>query len=459
MKQQILLAFYGDDFTGSTDALEFLSRAGARTVLFIDPPSQEKLAAYPGIHAFGIAGITRSVSPEYMEKLLRPAFTQLSGMAIRHVHYKVCSTFDSSPETGSIGKAIDIGMEVFGNPFIPLLVSAPALGRYVVFGNLFARMGTAREGKIYRLDRHPSMIDHPVTPADESDLRLHLSKQTKKKTGLVDILQVKSSLAEIKKGMAEQAQKGNEVIVFDALSEDDLHQIGTCLDEVAEEKTLFSVGSSGVEMALGAHWNNTGVLKPTTDWPAVQAAQPLLVLSGSRSPVTTEQISHALKHGFREVILQVMALVSGKSWEEIMAPVVQEAAVLLQEGIHVIIHTGRETTEDQSIGISPMALGKTLGSIARSLADKTGVKRIVVAGGDTSSYAARAMGIESVEMIAPVVPGAPLCRATAPGSPVHGLEVNFKGGQVGGVNYFVQMANCSENIISTEDQIIFQQAE
>ena len=62
MKQQILLAFYGDDFTGSTDALEFLSLAVARTVLFIDPPSQEKLAAYPDINAFGIAGITRSVS-------------------------------------------------------------------------------------------------------------------------------------------------------------------------------------------------------------------------------------------------------------------------------------------------------------------------------------------------------------------------------------------------------------
>jgi uncharacterized protein YgbK (DUF1537 family) len=191
----------------------------------------------------------------------------------------------------------------------------------------------------------------------------------------------------------------------------------------------------------------------------VQAAQPLLVFSGSRSPVTTEQISHALKHGFRESILQVQSLFSGKSWEEIMAAVVQEAAALLQEGIHVIVHTGKENTEMPNMAVSPMALGNALGSIARSLAEKTGVKRIVVAGGDTSSYAARAMGIESVEMIAPVVPGAPLCRATAPGSPVHGLEVNFKGGQVGGENYFVQMANGSEKIISTEDQIIFQQAD
>ncbi|WP_420148717.1 nucleotide-binding domain containing protein [Spirosoma sp.] len=46
------------------------------------------------------------------------------------------------------------------------------------------------------------------------------------------------------------------------------------------------------------------------------------------------------------------------------------------------------------------------------------------------------MGIEAVEMIAPLVPGAPLCRATAPGSSLDGVEVNFKGGQVGAENYF-----------------------
>ncbi|MEO5562708.1 MAG: four-carbon acid sugar kinase family protein, partial [Chitinophagaceae bacterium] len=149
-KNNILLAFYGDDFTGSTDALEFLTRAGAKTMLFIEPPSKAVLAKYPGLNAFGVAGRTRSMSPAEMKKTLLPAFEKLKQCGARHVHYKICSTFDSSPKIGSIGKAIDAGAEVFKNKFTPLLVAAPLLGRYCLFGNLFARMGIGSEGSIHR---------------------------------------------------------------------------------------------------------------------------------------------------------------------------------------------------------------------------------------------------------------------------------------------------------------------
>ena len=186
----LLLAYYGDDFTGSTDALEFLSRAGAKTVLFIDAPTPQQLTRYDGLQAIGVAGMTRAMPPAEMEKELRPAFTALKALGASHIHYKVCSTFDSSPAVGSIGKAADVGAEVFDAPFIPLLVAAPALGRYCVFGNLFARMGIGSKGGIFRLDRHPSMSKHPVTPADESDLRLHLAKQTAQNIGLIDIFSI-----------------------------------------------------------------------------------------------------------------------------------------------------------------------------------------------------------------------------------------------------------------------------
>src|SRR6266550_8187542 len=138
-QHKLLLAFYGDDFTGSTDALEFLSRAGAKTVLFIEPPTPEQLGRYKDLDAIGVAGMTRSMNPAVMEKELRPAFESLKKLGAKHIHYKVCSTFDSSPVIGNIGKAIDIGAEIFSSSFIPLLVAAPALGRYCVFGNLFAR--------------------------------------------------------------------------------------------------------------------------------------------------------------------------------------------------------------------------------------------------------------------------------------------------------------------------------
>src|SRR5699024_6294556 len=92
-----LLAFYGDDFTGSTDALEFMSRVGAKTVLFMEPPTPDQLSKYEPLDAIGVAGRSRSMTPEKMEKELLHALEAMKELKEKHVHYKVCSTFDSSP--------------------------------------------------------------------------------------------------------------------------------------------------------------------------------------------------------------------------------------------------------------------------------------------------------------------------------------------------------------------------
>src|SRR5262245_11867864 len=87
----LLISFYGDDFTGSTDAMESLARCGVRTVLFTEPPTPQMLSQYPGIGAFGVAGLTRSKPPDQMEALLRPVFTALKASGAPIIHYKVCS--------------------------------------------------------------------------------------------------------------------------------------------------------------------------------------------------------------------------------------------------------------------------------------------------------------------------------------------------------------------------------
>jgi uncharacterized protein YgbK (DUF1537 family) len=436
----ILLAFYGDDFTGSTDALEFLTRAGAKTALFIEPPTAEQLKKYPGLNAFGVAGKTRAMAPAEMEQTLLPAFEKLQQTGARHVHYKVCSTFDSSPTIGSIGKAIDTGVAVFKTSCGPLLVAAPVLGRYCLYGNLFARMGIGSNGKIYRLDRHPSMSRHPVTPADESDLRLHLSKQTTKKTGLIDILQLSGGKASLATALEQVVQQGFNIVLFDALYQEQLLTIGELIDEQANAGTLFSAGSSGIEMALGQYWNHTNQLQPVSDWKHPGKATPLLVIGGSCSPVTAGQIICAKAKGFEEILIDAPA-VCNNDVQSIHAAI-NKAVDFLNNGKHVIIHTGG-AAQQQTANLPADKLGTALGAIASETAAQTTVKRMVIAGGDTSSYAARAMGIEAVEMIAPLVPGAPLCKATAPGSPINGLEVNFKGGQVGGEDYFEVLANGS----------------
>ena len=105
---KLLLTFYADDFTGSTDALEQLTLAGIRTALFIATPTPAQLKKFPDLQAVGVAGKTRSLAPGAMERELKPALIALKKLGARHVHYKVCSTFDSSPKIGSIGRALDV---------------------------------------------------------------------------------------------------------------------------------------------------------------------------------------------------------------------------------------------------------------------------------------------------------------------------------------------------------------
>jgi uncharacterized protein YgbK (DUF1537 family) len=445
---RLLLAFYGDDFTGSTDALEFLSKAGIKTMLFISAPSKTQLQQYPNLQAIGIAGMSRTMHPQAMQETLQPAFEALKAINPEHVHYKVCSTFDSSPERGNIGRAIEIGKAVF-KTLVPLVVAAPALGRYCTFGNLYARMGIGSQGQIYRLDRHPSMSKHPTTPATESDLRLHLAKQSRVKTGLFDILDIAKESKQRKEKLQALIAEENEVILFDAIDATHMESIGELLADIApQDCPLFSVGSSGIEMALGLHWNKVGRIKNKENWPQPSAVKPLLVVSGSCSPVTAQQINTAIAHGFEEIALDTVAI--AKHQDKEVKDVIAKAIALLKAEKNVVIHTSKGPDDDRLATTgqilkqdeqltSAALLGTTLGNITRAILQEVKLQRLLLAGGDTSSYAARALGIEAVEMIAPMSPGAPLCKAYAPNSPANGIEINFKGGQVGAPNYFEQI--------------------
>lgn len=180
---------------------------------------------------------------------LPPAFEALRASGAPIIHYKMCSTFDSSPTTGSVGRAIELGRKVFGEQPTPLVVGAPVLGRYVVFGNLFARSGLDTEP--YRLDRHPTMSRHPVTPMTESDLRRVLAAQTALPVELVDVLQLEQ-LGD--RGWTVAPGMPAPVILFDTLREAHLPVIGRVIEDLARNGPLFVVGSSGISM----RWSLTG---------------------------------------------------------------------------------------------------------------------------------------------------------------------------------------------------------
>ncbi len=183
MPKPPLIAFYGDDFTGSTDALECLAATGLRSVLFVDVPTPEVLARFEGLDAIGIAGNSRSLTPEEMEEAIPRALHALERSGAPILHYKVCSTFDSSPSIGSFGRVMDIARRELGRSTIPIVVGAPKLARYSFFGTLFARHNV--DGTVHRIDRHPTMSVHPTTPMREADMRRHIGAQTSQQIALL----------------------------------------------------------------------------------------------------------------------------------------------------------------------------------------------------------------------------------------------------------------------------------
>jgi len=416
---RLLLTYYGDDFTGSTDVMEALSVHGVPTVLFLRPPGPADLSRFPDCRAVGVAGVSRSETPAWMDRNLPPVFETLKSLGAPICHYKVCSTFDSSPERGNIGRAIEIGQRIFGNPVIPMVVGAPALRRYVVFGNLFA----TADGETHRIDRHPTMSRHPVTPMGEGDLRRHLALQTEMPCHLVDILALRAG------HLIEHAPG---IVLFDTLDRDSLREAGRAIWSSRGEAPMFVAGSSGMEYALLEWWRAEGLLPPS---PAIHDAGPagrILVVSGSCSPVTGGQIAWALRNGFVDVPIDPIQLLTG---EAAFDQALRTAESALSQGQNPLLYTaaGPNSVIPAADGNS---IGERLGALAGILARRTGVRRLVIAGGDTSGHAGNALGIEALTFVRPFAPGGPLCRIWSSEPAIYGIEILLKGGQVGGEKLF-----------------------
>lgn len=452
------LSFYGDDFTGSTDALEVLTWAGLNAVLFVDVPDAKMLKAHGELDAFGVAGTSRTMSPEELEEELRPILESIGRHRTPITHYKTCSTFDSSPRVGSIGRVMDIAKDYFEDGLIPVVVGAPQLGRYMLFGNLYARAGL--DGSVFRLDRHPTMSVHPVTPMDDADMLAHLGRQTDQKLGLLNYLQLAEPPEVVLNRMDEMHRVGFEAIFMDVADEDQLEKIGTLLMQIAERgQPLFVVGSSGVEYGLIAA-RQRGEKKPLRLPPGGAAhAVPVLCVSGSCSPITADQISHAQSAGFAVLQVDPSKLIDRAAAEAEMDRVVKMAHDTFTRGVSVIVESASGPGDPRVAAVRQRAVALGIQNATRTIAEATAEltnrlvdaclpSRLVVAGGDTSSLAARRIGVQALRAIAPIAPGGPLCHAYAPGRAIDGCEVVFKGGQVGFKDFFTRAATV-QSITST----------
>jgi 3-oxoisoapionate kinase len=302
-----LYTFYGDDFTGSTDVLEQLAANGVRSALFLAPPTFAQLEKFTGLEAFGIAGDSRSRSPKWMSQHLPSIYTSLRGFHAPIVHYKVCSTFDSSPLHGSIGRAIELGIEAFHPLFVPVVVGSPHLKRFVFEGRLFA---SAPDGAIHRIDRHP-MSRHPVTPMREPDLRSHLRKQTALPIGHVVHTQL-HSFSSASEALVHEVGTDTRAVLFDTIDSHSLEIVADLLWRSALERPLFCAASSGLTAGLIPVWRKQGLIGAEAPTRSVDSATPLLVISGSCSVVTSRQIKWAAQNGFEALHADATRLLDGQ---------------------------------------------------------------------------------------------------------------------------------------------------
>jgi 3-oxoisoapionate kinase len=425
-KGQPSFTYYGDDFTGSTDALEALASNGVRTVLFLEMPDDARLKQFGECNAIGLAGESRSRSPEWMSAHLPDIFRRLNEIGGSICQYKVCSTFDSSPEIGNIGRALEIGAEIFGSQFVPIFAAAPHLRRYVAFGHLFA----ADTDRVYRIDRHPTMSRHPVTPMNEGDLRLHLARQTNRELASFNIVALDGPDPDSHlDALLEHAPAG---VLFDGFSGESV-QRGSGL--VWERRSIapFVIGSSGFTYGLAAYWRSKGLIPASPTFLNPGKADRLIVMSGSCSPVTENQIRWALTNGFAAFRIDPAKLMDGGGVESQI--LLDNALRSLQSGTSVVLHSALGP-KDCTATIPRDQLGVQMGRLLRELLLRSGVRRAIIAGGDTASHAGRQLGLYALTLRAPLAPGAPLCEAHTENADLRGLELVLKGGQVGLVNFF-----------------------
>lgn len=405
------LGYYGDDVTGSVDVLLQVARRGADGCLFIGTPDPASLSEAATTHdVVGIAGIARSLPPDELEAEVRPALEALRAVNPHIVQYKACSTADSSPTTGSLGRVLEVGRTVFGDRPVPMLFAQPDFGRYTVFGHHFA----AESGVVHRLDRQPTMSTHPSTPMRDSDLVAHLSRQTALPLAALHLTSYGSPDA-VAAALRTAVAAG---VVLDALDEMHLSLVGDALSQLIDtEHRLFTLGAGGLSRALFSS-------RPASPVPAVaMRTGPVLAISGSRSPQTRRQLQAARDAGWIVLPLSPDAALHGEIVDHLSAG---RCVALTSEGA-------------DAFGDSPdvlAAIAEAATAVAHIALSAGVTARLIVCGGDTSSRVVRALGVTRLSIAANPQANVVVLRARSDDSAVDGVDILLKGGQVGDDDLF-----------------------
>jgi len=415
----MLLGAIADDFTGATDLCSMLVRGGMRTVQLIGAPQSGQIP--PDADAVVVALKSRTAPARQAIAESLAALRWLQDGGARQFFFKYCSTFDSTDE-GNIGPVADALIQALGCGFALACPAFPTNARTVYQGHLFVGAALLNES---------GMQDHPLTPMTDANLVRVLSRQTNGTVGLVPFATVDQGAQAIRQATTRLKEQGRRYAIIDAITDDHLIAIA----EAAESHALIT-GGSGVAMGLPANFRRTGLLPEAGDpgaLPVVDGSS--AVVAGSCSRATLAQLGFARDHlpVFELDALatpDAAALSEGAlAWanDRIGAkPVVIAASAPPDKVAALQSHLGR----DQAGALIEDAIAR----IAAGLVER-GVRRMVVAGGETSGAVVGRLGVRSLRIGDEIDPGVPWTFAEGSGP---GLLLALKSGNFGATDFFLK---------------------
>ncbi|MCK2182873.1 3-oxo-tetronate kinase [Halomonas getboli] len=418
----IVLGVIADDFTGATDLANNLVRSGMRCVQVIGVP--DAALALDDVDAVVVALKSRSCAVERAVEDSLAALDWLQQQGARQIFSKYCSTFDST-DAGNIGPVAEALMDRLGAAQTVMVPAFPINGRTVYQGHLF--VGD-------RLLNESGMQHHPLNPMHDADLVRVLSRQVTRPVGLAPHPLLARGGEATRHHLEALGEQGVGLVVCDTLDEGDLAAIAEAVVDLP-----LVTGGSGLGQALPAEYRRRGWLAEVTDpgrlAPSSGAA---LVLSGSCSRATLEQIARFLEHR-PGMALDPLALAEGETHFQ---DALTFARGRIADGGPVLVYASADPAR---VKAAQAALGteragqlveEALGRLARTLVEE-GVGRLVVAGGETSGAVVSALGLRTLRIGEQIDPGVPWTQAPMPGREAP-LSLALKSGNFGGPDFFTR---------------------
>ncbi|HEY2605690.1 MAG TPA: 3-oxo-tetronate kinase [Paraburkholderia sp.] len=419
--KRALLGCIADDFTGATDLANMLVRGGMRTVQTIGvPASSETVEA----DALVVALKSRTIPAADAIAQSLAALDWLRAQGCRQFFFKYCSTFDST-DAGNIGQVTDALLDALtadghASAFTIACPAFPENGRTIFRGHLFV-------GDV--LLNESGMENHPLTPMRDANLVRVLQRQTQSKVGLVRYDAVAKGVSSVRAAFDALRGDGVRMAIADAVSDADLHVLG----EACADLTLIT-GGSGVALGLPANFRRAGLLAEQADAAQLPRVEGLsAVLAGSASKATNAQVAawRANRPAFR---IDPLAAARG---EAVVEQALAFAQTHLERAEPVLIYATATPDEvkvvQRELGVNEAGhlVEATLASIARGLRER-GVRKFVVAGGETSGAVVQALDVRTLRIGAQIDPGVP-ATATTGAEP---LALALKSGNFGTTDFF-----------------------